>query len=231
MSDPIANWETVKDAALALRARGERISNAMIINELGGGSKETVSSLLRRFRDEFPEAPHEENVPAHLASEAQGLVSRLYGIAKAEARGEFERDRGYQASVTAGLREDLDDSESEVAALKARLGEIQPRLDDALSRNADLVARCSGAEASLIDERVGHAQTKRDLDQARQSIAALKVQLDHAAAVVLEVSSLRTVVAELAKSAKKPAAGRGRKPGRPRKARQGTAELAPSMSE
>jgi len=231
MSDPIANWETVKDAALALRARGERISNAMIIKELGGGSKETVSPLLRRFRDEFPEAPHEENVPAHLASEAQALVTKLFGMAKAEARGEFERDRGYQSSVTAGLREDLDDSEAEVAALKARLGEMQPRLEDVLRRNEDLMARCSAAEASLVDERVGHAQTKRELDQARQAIASLKSQLDNAAAVALEVSSLRAVVAELAKSAKKPAVGRGRKPGRPRKAQNQTPEMAPSMSE
>ncbi len=228
MSDQVADWETVKEAALALRARGERISNAMIIKELGGGSKETVAPLLRRFRDEFPEASPEENVPPHLAAEAQALVTRLFGMAKAEARAEFERDRGYQASVTAGLREDLDDSEAEVAALRARLGEIQTRLDAALATNEDLVARCSAAEASLIDERVGHAQTKRELDQARQSIAALKAQLDHAAAVALEVSSLRAVVAELAKSTKRPAAGRGRKPGRPRKVQPGTAELAPT---
>ena len=225
----IASYENVCAAVAALIERGERISIATVIRQLGGGSRSDIGPLLKRYRQEQPDPGGEEaKIPAHVAAEAQLAIGKLYALAKTDARVEFEQDRGYQASVTAGLREDLDESEAEVATLKVLLDEIQPRLEDVVRRNEDLMARCSAAEASLVDERVGHVQTKCELDQARQSIASLKSQLDNASTLALEVSSLRAVVTDLAKTAKKPAAGRGRKPGRPRKVQQGTAELAPT---
>lgn len=178
MSKKIATEETVRDAVLQiLRTPNLKLTNESVIKILGGGSKETVAPLVRQLRAELAQGGlSDDAVPAHIASEADALVKRLFADAKEEASREHQADVMRMGRILTGLQDECDSASAEAEAVRDEANRLQRELDTATQEIAQLTDELAALkEAKLLVEASARA-VQQDLDRANDVITSIKSQ-------------------------------------------------------
>ena len=169
MSAAIATKESVRAAALEfLRDPRRKLTIDEVMKILGGGSRTTVADTLREVRQELGVrgGNGEEPVPVHLATEADGLVKRLYAAAKDDARREYEAVVSRMSRIMVGVQEDSDAHAARAAHAQVRADRLQEELDAAKTMIDDLETQVlRGDEAKTLREASARA-AQQDLDHA-----------------------------------------------------------------
>lgn len=191
--------ESVFAAANAIKARNGRVSYRQISRELGGGSYRDIGPFLGEWLAEQGATAHgtssTQPIPTEVEKQFRDGLNRLHECVWQDINGKFEAQRKeVQQRIDTAMREcddanaDVEESESELAALRVQLTGTSGELAAERDRNDVLVRelaaernQCALAAAREAEVRrmVSELQMEREannasLDRERQSVATLR---------------------------------------------------------
>jgi chromosome segregation ATPase len=168
-----ASWETVKGAADALQAEGVTPSVRQVSKRLGGGSPNTITGHLRRWREEKPAIEARKSISIDsriadiLADQISGVVAeatreanaerdaRLEDLEEVERRAnQLERDQEESLNRIADL-------EQEGQQMKGQIQSQERELDQTKTDAAEQVRQARADAAEAIKKAEGEAATER----------------------------------------------------------------------
>lgn len=157
MSAEIASIDRVRDAIVALRAKGVRPTADRVINAIGGGSKSRVLEHMRTLREDPPFA---DELPATLVDLMKPAMLEIFKAGRA-AEGEKARVATERLSLVVGEQdEQILELAVENERLQERVAELLAALEGAdidqsanAGRIADMQAEIDRLRSQLIEER------------------------------------------------------------------------------
>lgn len=163
MSSAIATASSVKAALEELRASGNTPTADNVIKILGGGSKTTVLSHLRRLMKD--DAPQAEELPLPLMDRVRPALTELFA---AGAAAEAEKIR------TRVERQDrlLDEMEHQLLELAEERETLRNQVMSLAVERDSLAVRCGELESDLAGGKAELEATQERLARARDQTAA-----------------------------------------------------------
>lgn len=159
---PIITPDAVARAATELLAQGRPVTNAAVLDLVGGGSMSTLVPLLRAWRKDQKErvTREEVEVPETVMEQVRDLATRIWRDATEEAQ-----------TATDALRRELRDlrleADQQQSELVAHLGKVEAERDDAISQR--------DAQLALIKDLEGERERiSADLITVRATVDGLR---------------------------------------------------------
>ncbi|WP_371434649.1 DNA-binding protein [Polaromonas sp.] len=205
---PLASFEAVKAAADALADQGVIPSVRAVTRHLGGGSPNTITTHLRRWREELPAVEArktivlDERIHSLLAEQIQTAVAEAtkQAVAERDARTEdladvsqrsTEQERELEANATriAELEETVQRQTGRLEALTSEIEHVKAdaasQVQSAQAGAAEAVAAAqaeAAGERAKLDEmarRLGTAEEKAaEADRLRKALADMTAARD-----------------------------------------------------
>lgn len=201
MAAAIATEDAVREVVLKiLQDPNLKLTNDTVIEMLGGGSKETVAPLVKKFREEFSKrGATQEPVPVHVTTEAEILVKRLYAVAKDEALREHEADKTRFYRIWTGLQSDYEVAEAQAEAAETAAAQLNVDLGAARQAISELEAEVRALRdvRNLLEANARAAQ--HDLDRANEVIASLKTRAEESVRLEQRISRIEAAMPKAAK--------------------------------
>ena len=183
--NPLVNVESVRRAAVEMRAAGEKTTLRAIRGKLGGGSLEDIQEALSVIMAEF------EKIPEDIEASLEPLVK----VAANLIREAMERVAGERRELLDTLRINNDELAASLADCETRNAELGARvkeLTDELIKRDALVSRADErigkleedlhlANAELVKRTIreeDYRQSKAETVEAIERTAELKGQLE-----------------------------------------------------
>lgn len=178
MTGAIATRETVEKAVQALSDAGQSVTADAVIRHLGGGSKSTVTVLLRELLPQLGKVKSDiDHVPPPVRLALNRLATGLWSAAEEEAKlGFLEIQKRYE-SFLAGQSEDLAVVTSERDRLLERAAEQDASLatinanllnTEQLLRKAEEELRASEFRNRTLENEVRDLQGRQERIDATQ---------------------------------------------------------------
>jgi chromosome segregation ATPase len=199
---PIITPETVARAATELLAQGRPVTNAAVLDLVGGGSMSTLVPLLRAWREGQKDqvAREEIEVPGPVMEQVRELAARIWRDATEEAQ-----------TATDALRRELRDlrqeTEQQHGELIAHLGTLEAERDAAMEQRDQLSTRVDELEADKLLSTSEQAKAAAAMEALREKCEFLEATLakaegraDRAEARLLEILKDMNVGKSSAKS-------------------------------
>jgi chromosome segregation ATPase len=159
---PIITPDAVARAATELLAQGRPVTNAAVLDLVGGGSMSTLVPLLRAWRKDQKErvTREEVEVPETVMEQVRDLATRIWRDATEEAQ-----------TATDALRREMRDlrleADQQQSELVAHLGKVEAERDDAISQR--------DAQLALIKDLEGERERiSADLITVRATVDGLR---------------------------------------------------------
>jgi chromosome segregation ATPase len=201
---PIIRPETVARAATELLAQGKPVTNAGVLELVGGGSMSTLVPLLRAWREDQKDrvAREELEVPEPVMEQVRALATRIWRDATEEAQ-----------TATDALRRELRDlrleSEQQQGELVAHLGKVEAERDDAIEQRDQLSTRLDALEEDQRQSASEQAKAAAALEPLREkceflatTLAKAEARADRAEARLVEILKERNAEKSSVKSAR-----------------------------
>lgn len=172
---PIITPEAVARAAGELLAQGKPVTNAAVLELIGGGSMSTLVPLLRAWREDQKQrcARDEVDLPDPVLEQVRDLATRIWRDATEEA----------QAAADA-LRRDLRDlrqeAEQQQGELVAHLGTLEAERDGATEQRDQLLTRIEDLEAERVRAAAELTKAEAAAEALREKCAFLQAALTKA---------------------------------------------------
>jgi chromosome segregation ATPase len=172
---PIITPDVVARAAAELLAQGRPVTNAAVLDLIGGGSMATLVPLLRASREEQKErsAREEVDLPDPVLEQVRDLATRIWRDATAEAQ-----------AATDALRRELRDlrqeAERQQGELVAHLGTLEADRDAATEQRDQMSAQLEEFEAERARAAAERAKAEATIESLREKGAFLQAALTKA---------------------------------------------------
>lgn len=146
MSTRIATDEAVARAIAALEARGSAVTSDHVIKELGGGSKVTVTRMLREYRARSNAQGSDDDLPAALVHAARPMLASLYEMARNTELARYQQASERMNVIMNGLEDELEAARSNEEELEQALEREREHVSELRHELADLARRSEAAE-------------------------------------------------------------------------------------
>ena len=166
---PIITPDAVARAATELLAQGRPVTNAAVLDLVGGGSMSTLVPLLRAWREDQKErvTREEVEVPETVMEQVRDLATRIWRDATEEAQ-----------TATDALRRELRDlrlqADQQQSELVAYLGKVEAERDDAISQRDAKVALIKDLEGERERISADLLTVRATVDGLREKCAFLE---------------------------------------------------------
>jgi septal ring factor EnvC (AmiA/AmiB activator) len=169
---PIITPDAVARAAGELLAQGRPVTNAAVLELIGGGSMATLVPLLRAWREDQKErsARDEVDLPDPVLEQVRDLATRIWRDATSEA----------QAAAAALRRELRQEAEQQQAELVTHLGKLEAERDAATGQRDQMSAQLEDYEAERARAAAERAKAEAATDALREKCAFLQAALNTA---------------------------------------------------
>lgn len=177
------------DAAQALADRGEKVTLAAVRAEAGGGSMNTVTEAVHRWREQArdQEQPQAVAIPDAVTEAGSAAVATIWKAAQAQHRAAIEAEREALAQAQAEAQAEVQET-AELAAI------LESDLEKARAEAASEAARAAKAEkeaqARAMGEQACQARleaAQRELEQLRGRVERLEIKTEQAQAEAAEL--------------------------------------------
>lgn len=204
---PIATFQAVKAAADALAADGVEPSVRTVTIRIGGGSPNTVSMLLRRWREEKPSVEArkaivlDDRIGIILSEQISGAVveATRHATAERDARAD---DLAAVSQRSTELETDLETASTRIGILEERaqreagkIEALQSELESTKVAATEAVKKAQVDAAVLVSTAQGEAATERQkLDEMARQLGAAQekgLEADRLRQALKEATALR----------------------------------------
>lgn len=166
----------ILEAIERINARGEKVTNVSVKNELGGGSFSTISPYVKQWRESQRVAAPTITLPDHIRERGIQLMGAIYQECEEEAKQDNVKLKQHYEVHIADLEAENDEQSSELARLEKQLSEALTERKAALDNASELKDALHQTEMSLIGEQSQRqsaeklaSEYKENWHQSRQS--------------------------------------------------------------
>lgn len=172
---PIITPEVIARAAAELLAQGRPVTNAAVLELIGGGSMATLVPLLRAWREDQKtrSARDEVDLPDPVLELVRDLATRIWRDATSEAQAAAD-------ALRRELRDLRQEAEQQQAELVAHLGVLEADRDAATQQRDELLIRIEEFEAERARAAAERAKAEAATDALREKCAFLEAALTKA---------------------------------------------------
>lgn len=167
MSETIATEKAVFEAADRLTAKKDRVSNLTIQAAIGGGSKNTICPLLRRWRElrkVIPESSQEPPpLPDPVLEAIKEVVARLRQAAQMDAKEKIDAASTVLAAKLAIAAAELDSAIVDCDEVDAELRVVTSQRDKLAQERTEIVTL-----NAQLQQQVGDAQARASAAEMRE---------------------------------------------------------------
>jgi len=194
MASPRLTEEEVHAACAELAAQGERPTALILLDRLGRGSLTTITKYLNSWNvsDEAKvlgaeSLPTVVELPLELTRDGEGLIKKIWAVAKglADAELEIQREALKQAEQANQLKVEEAFAFSEAQSMKIdrleeTLAELNAELEEEQNAHAQGLARLNEAEKVNVGVMKDNERLQYEISELKKQVAALEA-LDKAA--------------------------------------------------
>jgi len=188
MASPRLTEEEVHAACAELAAQGERPTALILLDRLGRGSLTTITKYLNSWNvsDEAKvlgaeSLPTVVELPLELTRDSEGLIKKIWAVAKglADAELEIQREALKQAEQANQLKVEEAFAFSEAQSMKIdrleeTLAELNAELEEEQNAHAQGLARLNEAEKVNVGLTKDNERLQHEIAELKKQVAALE---------------------------------------------------------
>ncbi|WAK04610.1 DNA-binding protein [Methylobacter sp. YRD-M1] len=188
MAAPRLTEEEVHEVCAEIAAQGERPTALMLLDRLGRGSLTTITKYLNSWNvsDEAKALGAESlptivELPSELAKDGEGLIKKIWAIAKGIADDELDiqREALKQAEIANQAKVEEAFKFSEAQAMKIErledvISDLKSQLAEEQSDHAEIVAKLNEAEKSNVGLTKDNEQLQHEISDLKNRVAMLE---------------------------------------------------------
>lgn len=143
----------IMEAIERINARGEKVTNVSVKNELGGGSFSTISPYVKQWRESQRVAMPTVTLPDHIRERGIQLMGAIYQECEEEAKQDNVKLKQHYEVHIADLEAENDEQANELARLEKQLADVLKEQQAVLDHNNQLKDKLHGTEIALVSEQ------------------------------------------------------------------------------
>lgn len=152
----------ILEAIERINARGDKVTNVSVKNELGGGSFSTISPYVKQWRESQRVTTPTVTLPDHIRERGIQLMGAIYQECEEEAKQDnVKLKQHYEVHIT-DLEAENDEQAVELARLEKQLSEALTERQAALDHASELKDNLHETELELVSERT-HKEAAQNL--------------------------------------------------------------------